>query len=244
MIRCVSAVATLFACTFIHAETLRLVANFWEPFTGKGLEHDGCAAELVTTALKRAGYDASVTIEPWARALRYTYSGRFDGIVAIWRTRERLALIDFSQAYYENRIVVLKRRDRELQINSLKDLTGLTVGTGIDYGYNDELSDATNFKREAVTFTVQNLEKLMSSRVDVAIEDDVIAKYHMAKDEADRHYGRDLELLLPPLFTLPLHFGMSGQFPRHREVIEQFDAALAAMRADGSYAEILRRHNC
>ena len=49
-------------------------------------------------------------------------------------------------------------------------------------------------------------------------------------------------LLDIPYATKGLRIGVSKKHPQHKKISEKFNAAIAAMKEDGSYAEILASH--
>ena len=226
-----------------RAESLKLVANYWEPFTGESLDHWGAATDLVSSALARAGYGTTIHIEPWTRALDDVYKGRFDALVAVWRTEERAAHLLFSDPYFTNHLVLVARRDRHFKFTSLNDLNGLTVGIGRGYDYSDAFLKADNFIKEPATTAEQNLKKLSSGRIDLAVEDACIARYVMSQSAQGFELERDLEILSPPLYDIPLYFGIGNTVPSAREVIDAFNRGLSSMKQDGSYDALLARHS-
>jgi len=226
-----------------RSESLKLVANYWEPFTGESLDHWGAATDLVSSALAREGYGTSIHIEPWTRALDDVYKGRFDGLVAVWRTEERAAHLLFSAPYFTNHLVLVARRDRHFKVASLDDLTGLTVGIGRGYDYSDAFMKADNFIKEPATTAEQNLKKLSSGRIDLAVEDACIARYVMKQSGQGFDLERELEILSPPLDDIPLYFGIGNTAPGAQEIIDAFNRGLASMKQDGSYGALLARHS-
>jgi polar amino acid transport system substrate-binding protein len=223
-------------------QSLHLVANSWEPLTGRALPRGGLATEIVTTALRRAGYAVDIEIEPWARALANVANRKYDGIVAIWSTPGRRKRYDFSDAYYENELVFIKRKDRSLAFNNWHDLDGLIVGTGRDYDYNESFRLARNFTKSPVASLSVNLSKLVAGRIDLTIDDKLIAQYAIRKGAPGFNFERDLDLLVTPLARAPLYFGISLQYAGHAEVVARFNEVLAAMKRDGSYDAIVSRH--
>jgi len=226
-----------------RAESLKLVANYWEPFTGAPLDHWGAATDLVSSALAREGYGTTIHIEPWTRALDDVYKGRFDALVAVWRTEERAAHLLFSAPYFTNHLVLLARRDRHFKFASLNDLNGLIVGIGRGYDYSDAFMKADNFTKEPATTAEQNLKKLSSGRIDLAVEDACIARYVMRQSAEGFDLERDIEIISPPLYDLPLHFGIANTVPGATDILDAFNRGLSSMKQDGSYDALLARHS-
>lgn len=228
-------------CTPVQpAETLRLVANHWEPYTGEGLPQQGYASNIVTTALRRAGYATTVTILPWTRALAMTVAGQADGIVAIWSTTLRRQSIMFSDSYLSNRLVLVYLRGKELSHGGLIDLTGLHVGMGRGYDYSDSLLAANNFYREPVGHALQNFRKLGLRRIDVVLEDERIARFNLQLHGSEIPNANEMLLSETALSTLPLYFGVSNRRADAAVIIHRFNDALRQMRDDGTLARMLQ----
>lgn len=215
---------------------LKLVANFWGPYTENGMPGQGRAAQLVSQLLAEAGYDASIDILPWQRALSMTYLGQADGIVAIWSTAERREKILLSESYMSNRISLLHRKGELAQVKTLADLKGLKIGVGLGYDYSPEFQAATGFHKDAAVDTLANLKKLLAGRVDAIVEDEAIVDYYRSK-YADQLPGADqLEFSPTPLMVLPLYFGVSRQRPDAEQIIARFNAALHSWRAQQKHS--------
>lgn len=223
------------------ADQLNLVANYWEPYTGDGLPNQGLASEIVTTALKDAGYASTVSVMPWARALAQTYAGNADGIVAVWATRERRQNLVLSNVYLSNRMVLLHMHGKYADRKTLADLTGLIVGVGRNYDYSDGFLASTNFDRRPADRVLQNLQKLSVGRVDLVLEDDLIAQYNLSRYRDDIPALGEIELIKPPLFVLPLYFGVSRKHADAELIVARFNDALKKMQANGTMDAILAR---
>lgn len=242
-LRCIWAVLVAMTLPVQAADQLNLVANYWEPYTGDGLPGKGLASEIVTTALKNAGYAATVSIMPWARALALTYAGNADGIVAVWATRERRQNLVLSDAYLSNRMVLLHMHGKYADRKTLADLSGLTVGVGRNYDYSDAFSSSTNFNRRPADRVLQNLHKLSVGRVDLVLEDDRIAQYNLTRYRDEIPALGEIELIKPPLFVLPLYFGVSRKHADAEVIVARFNDALKKMQANGTMDAILSRFN-
>jgi polar amino acid transport system substrate-binding protein len=224
----------------IQAETLNLVSSFWEPYSGPDLTNKGLAVDIVQTVLHKADHKTTITFEPWARALRNTYSGKYDGIVAIWSNKERVKNISLSNSYYKNRLIFLKHRSTNIKYKESKDLEGLLIGTIRDYDYSPEFIAADHFRKVPENRLKQNFIKLLYKRIDLAIFDELIALHYLNKNAYN--FIKDLEIIYPALSETPLYFGMSKRHPHHERVLKSFNKALSKAKKDGTYKEIFVRH--
>lgn len=225
-----------------ETQPLHLVANFWEPFTGGPSDAEGAATELVRMALLRAGYPVEIDVEPWARAINQIHNGHYDGVVAVWRSEERAGFLAFSNAYFTNDIILVARKDKPLKVSGIDDLAGLTVGVGRGYDYSDDFIAAKNFTTDSTLSAEQNLKKLSAGRVDVVVEDRCIARFTMRRKIESFDFERDLEILPPELYRLPLYFAMRLDHPQRDAILDGFNRALEEMRKDGSYGRLLARY--
>lgn len=112
MLRCALLLLTLLLPCALPAANLRLVGDSWPPFVDSRLPGNGLAVELVTTALKRAGFDSSFQQVPWSRALYGVRSGDYDIALSAWYEPARSLYGQFSRAYLSNRIRLLQRKGR------------------------------------------------------------------------------------------------------------------------------------
>lgn len=218
--------------------TLQLAAGVWQPYTGENLPHKGKASKVVLDALNASGIDASITIYPWARGLLNAYDGKVDGMVAIWRTSERAERIAMSDVYHVNELVFIKRADFDFRYMNLYDLSGLSVGVGRGYDYDDQFRRATNFVKVPIVSLDRSLNMLLKERLDLVISDRVIAQWHMDRMDANLVQNQ-LEILDKAYAYIPLHFGVTKKRPDHEALIEKFNAGLQFIRDSGTFHSII-----
>jgi polar amino acid transport system substrate-binding protein len=221
-------------------QELRLVANTWPPFNDQSLPSSGVATDLVTTALSYAGYKTSYTEVPWARAVRGLQRGQYDILINAWYAEERASYGFYSNPYLINRIRFVKRRDSDIQYSRLVDLYPYTVATVRGYAYEPEFDVDPKINRVGVVSFEVAARMLHAGRVQLAVEDTLVARYHLSRMLTE--INDSLEFLPTPLSENGLHILVSLQHPQHREIAQKFDEAILAMKADGNYAEIFKRH--
>ncbi|MGG2395425.1 substrate-binding periplasmic protein [Pseudomonas sp. SH1-B] len=219
------------------AGSLRLVADPWPPFTGQELPRHGLAGDLVQQALARAGYTTSYAEVPWERAVRGLQRGEYDVLINAWFSEDRTEYGHFSQPYLVNRIRLLQRKGGNIRFESLADLYAHDIAVVRGYAYSKAFDSDPNLRRIGVSSFVSAARMLHVGRVDLAVEDELVARYHLRLDLGD--ISDQLEFLPRPLSENGLHILVRRSHPRHREIVERFDAAIEAMRNDGSYAATL-----
>ena len=65
-------------------------------------------------------------------------------------------------------------------------------------------------------------------------------RYYLAREPAKVRNA--VEFLPKPLSENGLHILVSLKNPQHEQIVAGFDRAILAMKADGTYARIMKRH--
>ncbi|MES2818789.1 MAG: transporter substrate-binding domain-containing protein [Pseudomonadota bacterium] len=227
-------------CTAVPAQTLRLVADIWPPFTDSQLLNNGFATELVSVALQRAGYTTRFTEVPWARAQRGLQVGDYDVLIGAWYSTESAAYGVFSKPYLINRIRFVQRRGSGRSFDQLSDLYGLRIAATRGYAYATDFDKSPLVQKVKVPSFLVGARMVKAQRLDLAVEDEYVIRYHLDRELVDI---RDELTLLPlPLSENGLHILVRRSHPQHAQIIKAFNRAIDAMNADGTYAQIFKRH--
>lgn len=227
-----------FLLGFAQADTITAAQDPWPPFVqDKG--DPGLSVDLVRAALEHEGYDLKMTIMPWARAIDQVKEGNIDILVATWYTDERTAYLRYSEPYIQNQVKFIKRVGDDFEYNGLDSLTGKTVGIVRDYGYGDEFSSAPNFTRPETNNIASNLLKLESGRIDLTLEDQIVALSTMKNEGID---PSAFEFTANALSVNNLHVSSGIANARSEEIIAAVNRGLAAIRENGKMAELLKKY--
>lgn len=222
------------------AETLRLAGNFWPPFTDASAPNGGLATDLVRTALARGGYPSHYEEVPWERAMRGLQRGEYDALVSAWFSEARAVYGHYSKPYLINRIRLLQRKGGAVQFRQLSDLYPYLIAVGRGYAYSPEFDNDPQLHKFVVGDFTNAARMLSRGRVDLALDDELVVRYHFARELSD--IRDQLEFLPQPLSESNSHLLVRRSRADHQRIVDAFDRAIEAMRADGSYAEIFRRH--
>lgn len=221
-------------------QTLRLVADHWPPFTDRSMPGGGLATGIVTEALARAGYASKFEEVPWARALMGVGEGRYDVLVNAWYTESRTRFGQFSGPYLTNRIRLLKRQGEAFSFRTLPDLYPYSVAVVRDYAYAPDFDSDTQLNKVPVRNFPSAVRMLAAGRVDLAVEDEYVARYNL---RAESSAVRDaVDFVEQPLGENSLHILVSLKHPQHQVIVQRFEQAIEAMKADGSYARLLKHY--
>ncbi len=228
-------------CASSYAEELNVVASAWRPYVDDRLHRNGIAVHLVTEALQRAGYPSRVTLIQWPGDLEAAKAGDANVIASVWFTEERAQQLAFSKPYIVTETHFVKRRGTPHKFDTPADLQGLRIGVVEGYAYGGDARarplDVTPVFSGSV---LDNLRSLVAGELDLVLADERVALYELSVNVPD---GIRKTLILPEVWSSRgLRMGVSRQRPDHAEIVTRFDAAIEAMKADGTYAWILATH--
>ena len=212
----------------------------WPPYADENLPGQGLAIELVTTALKRSGYNPQVKTAPLAQILEGSKSGIYDVFATPWFTMERAKYLDFSQPYLESSIQFIKRTDSPFEFTRFDDLEGKTIGVIEKYAYDEDFNESTAFERISTGSLTENLRKLVNKEVDLTLDDELVLLYTLHRSMP--RSMATLQILAKPLAVRGVNIGVSRKNPDHANIVANFNKAIAEMKADGSYDSIVQKH--
>lgn len=220
----------------ISAQTpLSLVSTAWSPFTNAPGQ-PRFALDLVEAAFGRIGISSKTTIVDATRFTSSLLDPSWDGSAAAWKDPERERTLLFSQAYLENRLVLIGVRGADVSATTLRDLKGKRVAIVGGYSYGDAVESAGPvFVRSASE--EDSLARLLKGSVDYTLMDDLVVQYIVSnypKESAAR-----LEIGATPLVKRELYLAIRRSRPDALSIVEKFNAQLRGMIADGTYHRLL-----
>jgi len=211
---------------------LRLGSTPWIPFTGKEGQAR-VASYLVERALERAGYQAQTTIVPDGALTPALEEGRFDGSAALWRAADREKYLLYSNAYLENRLLLVGLKGSDVSATSFADLRGKKVAIVTGYAYGPELESAKEPVFVRVGSSQENLRVLLAKQVDYCLLDALLVEVLFEQNPQE---ARDrLAIGTTPLITRTLHFAVQRSLPNAARIIEDFNRVVGEMVRDGTY---------
>ena len=239
------AVVLMVVAVCLQAATERNISivhgNSWPPYADRRLPEQGLAIDLVTTAFRRAGYAPSVQTATLAEILEGGTTGAYDVFATPWYTTDRDQLLYFSQPYLYSSVCFIKRKDSPFEYTKFDDLESVAVGVIANYAYDEDFNASTSIEKIPAGSLTQNLQKLVDGDIDLTLDDERVLRYTLNQLPPD--IRARLELLATPLTTRGINIGVSRKNPEHVKMAADFDEAIAEMKRDGSYEQILEKHN-
>jgi polar amino acid transport system substrate-binding protein len=234
-------VASLFALAAVplfHAsaqsQPLKLVSTEWPPFTNPAGQ-PRFALDLVEAALKRIDIATTTAIVAPAQFTPALLSNSFDGSGAVWHDAERENALLFSQAYLENRLVLVGRKGADVSARTFAALKGKRVAIVEGYAYGDIENTGPTFVGAAGSEA--SLTDLLQGKVDYTLMDALVVEY-LESAYPKESQGR-LEIGKNVLLTRPLFFALRRSYPNAASIISRFNAQLRTMITDRTYHRLL-----
>ncbi|WP_166960315.1 substrate-binding periplasmic protein [Yeosuana marina] len=236
--RCICSVIIICFSLGIDAQisTLKLASDIWPPFTNESPKKS-IALDIVNEALSRNNIHVSNKIIEFKKVLNGIADGKFDGSGAIWKTPEREHTLLFSDAYLENRLVLVGLKGMDVSFTRIAELTNRKIGLVQGYAYDKALKKAQNLEIVYSNNDQENLEKLLDKKIDYMLVDQLLIQYLLKYQINDvQNY---LSISEKPFQIRKLHMAIRKDYPHASEIISKFNKTIKLMMLDGSYTKIL-----
>ncbi len=240
LFRAMGLLGMLLATPWALAKNLRMAGDAWAPFADVSLLNGGLCTDLVRTALARAGYTTEYEQVPWARALHGVGEGRYDVLINAWYTDDRTRIGQFSGEYLTNRLRFLKRKTSDIEYQSLRQLHPYPIAVVRSYAYSPAFDSDASLKKVQVASFSTAVRMLVAGRVELTVEDEYAARFALGLEPDE--VRNNVEFLPRSLSENGLHILVSLKNPDHEKIVADFNKAIAAMKADGSYDKLFKLH--
>ena len=216
--------------------TLQLASDVWPPFTNVTGEKS-VATDLVRVALNRINVPAEFHVLDFKGVTEGMDSGKFQGSAALWKTAEREESFFFSEPYLLNQLVLVGLQGTDVSATSPTQLTGKKIGVVVNYGYDEDLLEATNLELVYGESDQQNLEKLLYKKIDYMLVDALLLQYlfQYQLDDVNKHLAVGRE----HFESKTLHLALRKDTPNAQQILEAFNEQIKVMLTDGTYHQVL-----
>lgn len=222
--------------TTAQSDTLKLSMDVWPPFTNVEGEKS-IASEIVIKALEEININTQIIVQDFDKVTEGINSGRYNGSPAFWKSDEREKNLFFSAPYLKNQLILVGRKGTKVDLNSFIELKGSSIGLVEGYAYTDSLTEVENLKITYGKNDQENLENLLSEKVDYMLVDALLIQY-LLKYELN-NVSSLLEFAKQPIIVNSLYLALRKDIPDAEKILTQFNEEIKTLMANGSYNDIL-----
>ena len=215
------------------------------PDPGNPTQLVGFEYEIGQAIAKLMGVTSKQVENDYGQMEQALLAGKFDMVMNGWeKTADREKTELFSQAYYRYGQQIVVRVDDTRFANftnssvlGLKDLEGLTVGTGASYKAADILGED---KKITIKLYDPDLpfNDLSAHRIDAVLIDGPIAAYYVVGAGPGAKPDPTLKLIGKPFRTDDYFIGFSKSNPNAQTLQGEIDRALDVLKKDGTLKRI------
>lgn len=204
----------------------------WASLDGNG-RPQGVFPALAAELERRTGHRLEIAIRPFPRIDRDLESGDQDCTVILWNDK-RGRIVEKGEDVHPMSFGVIGRRG--LRMAGYDSLRGLTVSVTRNLAIDPHFDADASLKKEIDKDYRTGLEKMARGRVDAIAGAIPTIRYIARQAGLGDVAGEALQLT-----TIPLAL-QCARSSRHLGLMGELDAAIRAMRADGTLPRIMAEH--
>ena len=228
----------------LAAEPIRVVTEEFPPYnmTENG-KLTGFSTEVVEAVLAEIGERATIQSMPWARAYDMAQSTENVLIFTIMRTAAREKLFKWVGVVAPSEWSLFSLKDNPIRLSTLEDAKKYQTATvNQDAGEQYLVSNGFEVGKNLQSSNKYEIdyEKLRAKRVDLWVENDLVAAYIV------RRAGGDPAKVLARALPLPNLGGGEGAYmafglKTSQAVVDKFKQGLEAIKKNGKYDALKRK---
>jgi len=229
-----------------YADVVTIRADEWYPVNGRpGAEKPGYMIEIARKILIEHGHSLDYQTLPWRGSLKMVRKGRFDCVVGA-DNNDAPDFVFAKEPWGFIKPVFYIKKDNTWRYRGIDSLRNIRLGVIGDYAYTEELERYIARHKDTDKVQIvfankalrQNIGKLMSGRLDVVIEYDIVM------DAKLRELGHDQDIVSVGSVTdgQPLYIACSPNKANAGEYVRLFSEGFAKMRQNGELAAILQKY--
>jgi len=225
----------------VWSQKVRMVTTDWAPYYASTLESGGVVAELVQSALLRGGHESSLSWYSWITAMKMAKNGSADAVMGAYYSEERAEIYNYSEPIFSVDVGLIALKSLGIdKYEGLQSLDPYLISVMRGWVYTQEFDNADFLNKQIVVNQVFAVRMLFAKQVDI-----VAASISVFKHEANfltNSKNQDIVVLNPLLDSKPLYLIFSKTIPNSKELVKNFNAGMASIRADGTFQKILDKH--
>jgi polar amino acid transport system substrate-binding protein len=226
---------------------ITLVEDPWPPYiegkAGKPAT-GGTLIKLYSEVFKQLkGVKVDYLLMPWKRALIEVEQGKRDGIMALFKTPERLEVMDFSAPIFTGRTLLWYSTEKfpnGLKWGTIKDLTPFNIimlrGSAMGKPLVDAKKNGVSLAITEINSHYQQFEMISLGRGDITVLTEIVG-YHLLRENKMEGIIVPME---KPLSADDVYYMAFSKKSPARKLIPQINRVIKDMRETGQLDRILR----
>ncbi|MGZ5875083.1 MAG: substrate-binding periplasmic protein [Bradyrhizobium sp.] len=235
-------IASVLCVCSARADSIVLYGNSEQPPKAwlDGGTPKGFAIEASVEVLKRAGYDVTVTLLPFARAMQKATE---DGVMTgVFLSAERAKLYDYSAPLVFDDVIIAVAKGKDFPFEKAADLAGKKIGLQGSFFYGDEFAAVVpQLTLDGDASPSLRVKKLSAGRVDAALFNPGKTAFVNSVKEAGLSPD-DFTVLPKPLVKLSNYLIVGKNVAGGAETLARINKAIASATADGTLAKIMAKY--
>lgn len=229
------------SCTSVMAEgVIKLASLDWEPYIGPNMKDGGYVTEVIKEAYKRAGYTVQIDYLPWARAVKMSKDGDYDGYMPEYYSEDLKKDFLLSAPFQGGPLGLFKKKTSKISFKKIDDLKPYSIGVVRGYVNTAEFDAAAYLKKDEAKDDITNFKKLIAGRIDLIVCDKYVGE-HILNTDLKANAG-EVEFMEPVLEQKDLYVCITKTAPDAQKKIDAFNSAVKQMVDDGTITKIMDKH--
>ena len=232
----------VFSASTYAARPLMLASGDWPPYS-QNIEDDyGITTEIVKAVVAEMGMQTYIQWLPWKRNEVLLKKGSVFAAFPYRKTSERSRQFEFSDPliYTTTRLFFNRHNTAPILFDKFSDLKGALIGGVRGYSYVEDF-ESVGVNLTVVNYDSQLVKMLASGRVDFAAMDTLGGRLLLTEILGVKQ--SDYLTLQNPVYSKSdSRLMVSREYPKYRELLAEFNAALVRIKQQGIYQKILQKH--
>jgi signal transduction histidine kinase len=190
----------------------------------------GVAVDIVHALAKHLPKPVEIKAMDWPEAQARVARGEADALIQINQTEERKKIYDFSDTLLESQFSIFTRADK-MGVSGLSSLRGLRVGVEAGGLPRQSLEKIPLIQLSIIPDFLTGFKLLNDGAIDAVVVDYRVGSYVIAE-----HKLRNIKVSGEPIAFSYSAFAVKKG---NTELLNEINAALRAIKADGTYQKII-----
>lgn len=199
----------------------------------------GLDAEIVRNVMNNLKVNVVFEEYNWDRCLKMVETGEANGIISLFKTKEREVFLYYptTELSYEENVLFTYKGSNIKFDGDLKKLKDYTVSIVSGYAYGGGFDEATYIKKEEEEDNETVINKVVNKRTPLGVGNILVITFLAKKmGVLDK-----IEFLKPSLSKDPLYIGFSKKSVKE-DFVKKFSEELIKFKKTKTYTDLLKKY--